>query len=126
MRGIETAFWGVLGNDPELKTSKSGKAFAQMSVVVAVGQGDDGKDASQWLRVACFGETAERLAHQAKKGDRVYVEGTLTLNTWADKATGESRTALNVAAWKCERLGNIGKHRERGGQPQSQHERIGL
>ena len=105
MRGIETAFWGVLGNQPELKTSRSGKPFAQVSVVVSVGQDADGKDVGQWLRVACFGETAERLAHQAKKGDRVYVEGNLT--------TGEARTALNVAAWKCERVVNIGKHRER-------------
>ena len=116
MRGIETAFWGVLGNELELKTSRGGKAFAQMSIVVAVGQDDDGKDVSQWLRVACFGETAERLVRQAKKGDRVYVEGTLTLNSWADKATGEARSGLNVAAWKCERIANIGKHRERNGE----------
>ncbi len=122
MRGIEAAFWGVLGNAPELKTSKSGKAFAQMSIVVAVGQDEDGKDVGQWLRVACFGETAEKLAHQAKKGDRVYVEGTLTLNTWADKATGEARHALNVAAWKCERVVNIGQNRERKNSEQPQRQ----
>ena len=116
MRGIEAAFWGVLGNDPELKTSKSGKAFTQMSIVVSAGQDDGGKDVGQWLRVTCFGETAERLVHQAKKGDRVYVEGALTLNSWADKATGEARSGLNVAAWKCERVVNIGKHRERNGE----------
>ena len=121
MRGIEAAFWGVLGNDPELKTSKSGKAFAQMSVVVSVGQDDSGP-VSQWLRVACFGETAERLAQQAKKGDRVYVEGTLTLNTWADKAIGEARTGLNVAAWKCERVANIGQNRERKNSEQPQRQ----
>jgi single-strand DNA-binding protein len=120
MRGIETAFWGVLGNAPELKTSRSGKPLVQVSVVVSVGQDSDGKDVGQWLRVACFGEVAERLAHQAKKGDRVYVEGNLTLNSWADKATGEARTALNVAAWKCERVVNIGKHRERKDAPQTQ------
>ena len=65
MRGIEAAFWGVLGNDPELKTSKSGKAFAQMSIVVTTGQDDNGP-VSQWLRVTCFGETAERLASGEK------------------------------------------------------------
>jgi single stranded DNA-binding protein len=120
--GIEAAFWGVLGNAPELKTSRSGKPLVQVSIVVTVGQDTDGKDVGQWLRVACFGETAERLAHQAKKGDRVYVEGNLTLNSWADKATGEARTALNVAAWKCERVANIGKHRERNDVPQTQRQ----
>ena len=120
MRGIEVAFWGVLGNEPELKTSKNGKAFMSMSVVVTIGAADDGKDVSQWLRVACFGETAERLAVTAKKGDRIYCEGTLTFNSWADKATGEARSGLNVAAWKCERVANIGKHRSGEEQPQPQ------
>jgi len=113
MRGIEAAFWAVIGKDPELKTSKTGKAFATMNVVVTVGEADDGKDVSQWVRVACFGETAEKTAARAKKGDRVYVEGNLTLNTWADKATGEAKTGLNVAAWKVEKVPGIGKNRAR-------------
>ena len=37
----------------------------------------------------------------------------MTLNTWNDKATGEAKTGLNVAAWKCERVASIGKSRER-------------
>ena len=97
MRGIESAFFGVLGKDPELKTSKSGAAYATLAVVV-------GEDAdSQWVRVACFGETAEQIAIRAKKGDKVYVEGTLTLNTWTDKTTGEERHGLNVA-WISSRI----------------------
>ena len=81
MRGIECAFWGVLGKDPELKTSEDRQPVQTMNVVVTVGQSDDGKDVSQWLRVACFGDTAKAIASRAKKGDRVYVEGTLTMNT---------------------------------------------
>jgi single-strand DNA-binding protein len=118
-RGIETAFWGVLGKDPELKTSKSGKAYTGMNVVVVTGATDDGKDVSQWLRVVCFGETAEAIAARAKKGDRIYCEGTLTLTQWND-AHGEVRHGLNVAAWKCERLSAIGRNRqfkERGHEP---------
>jgi single-strand DNA-binding protein len=117
MRGIESAFWGVLGQDPQLKTSKTGTRFATMNVVVQAGQADHGKDVSQWLRVACFGEAAEKIAAKARKGDRVYVEGQLTLNTWADKATGETKTGLNVAAWKCEKVPGIGKNRERKAGP---------
>jgi single stranded DNA-binding protein len=120
MRGIEAAFWGMLGKDPELKTSKTGKAFATMNVVVTVGEADDCKDVSQWVRVACFGETAERIASRAKKGDRVYCEGTLTLNTWADKTTGEAKTGLNLAAFKCEKVPGIGKSRPRQDHGQAQ------
>ena len=127
MRGIETAFWGVLGKDPELRTSKTGNAFATMNVAVTVGKADDGKDISQWVRVACFGETAETIAAKARKGDRVYVEGQLTLNTWADKTTGEIKTSLNVAAWRCEKVPAIGKNRQRqnGTQEHSQSKQDG-
>ncbi len=111
-RGIETAFWGTLGKDPELKTSKTGNPFTTMNVVVTVGTSDDGKDVGQWLRVACFGDTAKNIASRAKKGDRVYVEGTLTTTQWND-AHGEAKHGLNVAAWKVERVASIGMNRER-------------
>ena len=111
-RGIESAFWGVLGKDPELKTSKTGNPFTTMNAVVTVGTSDDGKDVSQWIRVACFGDTAKNIANRAKEGDRVYVEGALTMTQWND-AQGEVRHGLNVAAWKVERVASIGKNRER-------------
>ena len=119
MRGIEAALWGVLGKDPELKISKGGTPFATMNVVVTVGKADDGKDVSQWIRVACFGETAEKIAARARKGDRVYCEGTLTQNTWT-VANGDTKTGLNLAAWKVEKLAAIAKNRqfrEKGHEP---------
>jgi len=110
-RGIETAFWGTLGKDPELKTSKTGNPFATMNVAVTVGHADDGKDATQWVRLTCFGDNAKNIVSRAKKGDRVYCEGSLTLNTW-ESSDGETRFGLNVAAWKVERVASIGKHRQ--------------
>ena len=107
MRGIECAFQAVIGQDIELKTSKAGKPYVSFSAVVTMGQGED---VSQWLRVGCFGEVAEKLAAQAKKGDRIYCEGALTLNTWEGPA-GETKQGLNVSAWKVERLGCIGQNR---------------
>ena len=53
------------------------------------------------------------LRSKRRRATASYVEGTLTLNTWNDKATGEAKTGLNVAAWKCERVASIGKSRER-------------
>jgi single-strand DNA-binding protein len=112
MRGIETAFWGVIGKDPELKQSKGGTPYLNMGIAVTIGEGDDGKTATQWVRVAVFGETAEKIAARCKKGDRVYAEGQLTLSPW-NTADGECRTGLNCAAWRCEKVSNIGKAREK-------------
>lgn len=70
-------------------------------------------------KIACFGEVAEKIAAQAKKGDRVYVEGSLTLNSWTT-ANGDTRHGLNLAAWKVEKLAAIGKarqFREKGHEP---------
>lgn len=39
------------------------------------------------------------------------VEGSLTLRTW--EKNGETRAGLNVAAWKCEKLGAIGRNKSR-------------
>jgi single-strand DNA-binding protein len=111
VRGIECAFRGTLGGDPERKTAKSGNAFAVMNVAVTVGKDDAGKDTTQWVRVACFGKVAEDIAARAAKSDRVYCEGTLTLNQWND-AHGEVRHGLNVAAWKVEKVAAIGKNRQ--------------
>ena len=63
---------------------------------------------------------AEEIAARASKSDRVYVEGNLTLNTWQASSTGETKTGLNVAAWRCEKVPAIGKNRqfrEKGVEP---------
>jgi single-strand DNA-binding protein len=110
MRGIETAFFGTLGRDPELRTSKNGNAYATLSIAVTVGQDDNGREATQWVRVTCFGDTAERVVATAKKGARLYAEGSLTLNQWTTH-DGQARTDLQVSAWKVEKLGQIGRNR---------------
>lgn len=106
---IEAAFFGRVGTDPELKTSSAGKPWAAFNV--AVGQDDD----TQWVRVAVFGAVAQDLVGTLKKSDRVYVEGNLTLRTW--EKDGVTRAGLNVAAWKCERLGQIGRNKPRPSKP---------
>jgi single-strand DNA-binding protein len=116
MRGIETAFEGTLGRDPELKTSKAGKPFASLALAVVTGKADAGGDAATWIRATVFGETAEEIAATVKKGDRVYCEGSLTMSQWND-AHGEVRHGLNVAAWRCKPLGLIGERKPKSNKP---------
>jgi single-stranded DNA-binding protein len=119
MKGIECAFFGLLAKEPELKTSKSGKPWASISVGVDTGDVDDsGGTKLQWLRVAVFGEAASRLAG-AQKGTRLYIEGTLTLDHWEGK-DGEAKHGLSVAAWKCERIGASAIGRQRPAREKGQ------
>jgi single-strand DNA-binding protein len=98
----------------ELKTSRAGKPYANLSLAIDGGHDEDGERITTWLRCAVFGEVAELLAKTAVKGCKVYVEGALSLNTWTS-ADGTTKTGLNLAAWKAQVIGAsaIGKNRER-------------
>jgi single-strand DNA-binding protein len=100
---IDVAFYGFLAADAESRTSQAGKPWARMRC----GVGKD--DSIQWVNVACFGKAAEHTA-DLKKGDRVYVEGSIKLDSWRGN-DGIERHGLSVAAFKCERTHNIGRNR---------------
>jgi single-stranded DNA-binding protein len=113
---IETAFFGFLSADAEPRTSQAGKAWVRMRV----GVGKD--DAVQWVSVAVFGKAAAAAA-ELKKADRVYIEGTIKLDTWRGN-DGVERHGLSVAAFKCEHTHRIGRDkpqrkRERSAKPQA-------
>src|SRR5258708_26560087 len=93
-----------MGTEPELKTSQAGKPWTSFSA--CVGDGDE----AQWLKLVVFGDRAQQLAGHLHKCERVYVEGRLKLDTWTGK-DGNERTGLKVAAWRVERLGEIGKNK---------------
>ncbi len=106
MKGIEAAYFGALARDVELRTSKTGKLWAQLLVMVDVGE-----EKSALIQTAVFGEVAEKLAGAAK-GMRVYCEGTLKPSQW-NTADGETRHGLSVAAFTCQRVGSSAIGRQR-------------
>jgi single-strand DNA-binding protein len=101
---IDCAFFGFLAADADARTSKAGKPWTRLRV--GVGRDDD----VQWVNLAVFGKAAEAAA-MLKKGDRVYCEGAIKLDTWRGD-DGTERHTLAVAAFKCERTHNIGRQRK--------------
>jgi len=73
------------------------------------------EDVGQWVRATCFKEVASAIA-AARKGDRVYCEGSLTMTQWND-AHGEARHGLSVSAWKVVLLDQIGERRKQTRKP---------
>jgi single-stranded DNA-binding protein len=100
---IDCAFYGFLAADAESRTSQSGKSWVRLRV----GVGKD--DVMQWVSVAVFGKAAEAAADLVK-GDRIYCEGSIKLDTWRGQ-DGVERHGLSVAAFKCERTHQIGRNR---------------
>jgi single-stranded DNA-binding protein len=99
---IEAAFFGTLGRDAEAKTSKNGNPYLRFSA-----RDGDG-DAAQWITVMYFGEDAAELAPKMLKGARVYVEGSLRLDTW--EQDGKQRAGLSVMSFHC-RIPAIGRNK---------------
>lgn len=90
----KTIVIGNLGRDPELRYTTDGKAVTSMSVAVSRSykKGDDRVEVTDWFNVVVWGQGAEYIAENARKGDRVFVEGEMREEKWKDKDGNEKRS----------------------------------
>jgi single-strand DNA-binding protein len=86
---IDVAFFGFLAADAEPRISQTGKAWVRMRV----GVGKD--DAVQWVSVAVFGKAAE-TAGELVKGDKVYIEGSIKLDSWTGNDGAERSIGCGI------------------------------
>ncbi len=91
---------GRIAQDPELRFSGKGTAICNISVPDQKRRKNDAGEwedasATTWFRVSVFGDKAEALAEQARKGDQVIVTGRLISREWTDK-DGQVRSSLEV------------------------------
>jgi single-strand DNA-binding protein len=100
---IECALFGVLGRDAESKTSKNGKQYLRLNIRCGDGE------SLQWVNAMVFGDDVPELAARLEKGSRVYIEGTLRLDSWTGQ-DGAERHGLSVMSWHC-KLAGIGRNR---------------
>ena len=93
-----TTVTGNIGQDPEIKFSKSGVPYLNVSIAATPrrfnkqtqqweNRGDD-----LWLRATFFNEDAEKLAEILSKGAKITVSGTLVRREWnrSDGSVAES------------------------------------
>jgi single-strand DNA-binding protein len=96
---------GRLGAPPELRTSAKGRPWASFGL--AVNQDSE----VVWLSVAVFGDLISELPADLNKGERIHIEGRLTLSHW--EKNGEKRITLRVAASQVVVLDRIGRRARR-------------
>lgn len=76
---------GNLGRDPEMRYTANGQAVTQFTVAVNRNYRDSNnewKEETEWFRVVCWAQLAERTAEYLRKGRKVYVEGRLQTRQW--------------------------------------------
>ena len=86
---------GYLGRDPELSYTATGTAVCKFAIAVPHPFKRD--DAPAWIRVVCFGKTAEFVGKYFQKGSFIEVSGYVSANNWEDKE-GRKRNDLETIA----------------------------
>lgn len=92
---------GNLTNDPEHRTTASGKEVTTFTVAVNR-RGKDAKDAD-FFRVSVWGEMGNTCAKYLAKGRKVGVSGSVSVSAYKDR-NGEARANLEVFAQSVEFL----------------------
>ena len=92
---------GNVGREPELKMTPTGRAVCEFSIAVnrVSGKSDSGERIEQtdWYRISCWANLAERAQQMISKGRLVYVEGRFTPREYTDRE-GKNRISLDVSA----------------------------
>ena len=89
---------GNLARDPVVRATKTGRAMA--SFTVAVNRSfttPQGEQITDWINVVAWGNLAEAVGNQLKKGSRVFVEGRFTTRSY-DTPDGQRRWVSEVTA----------------------------
>lgn len=88
---------GNLGADPEIRSTTNGKEIASFSIATSESWKDkasgEKKEKTEWHRVVVFNEgLVTVIKNYAKKGTKVYIEGSLQTRKWVDNAGQEKFT----------------------------------
>jgi len=92
---------GNLGRDPEMRYTPNGRPVTEFSVAVNQStknqQTGEWVEATDWFRITVWGDRAERVAEQLRKGNRVFVEGRFRTREYETR-DGQKRISLEITA----------------------------
>lgn len=115
---------GHLGSDPEVRSTSNGTRVATLSVATsrqwnsATGER---QEKTEWHRVVLWNnKSGSGLADVAdrylKKGDQIYIDGSIEYRTWEDRE-GKTRYTTEIRAREMIMLGGRGGGGGEGRQP---------
>ena len=106
---------GNIGKDPEVRETKSGN-IANLTMATSERYTDKSgqkQEKTEWHNLVVFGKLADIVAKYVKKGDKLYVEGSITTRKWEDKE-GNTRYTTEV---KVRDLTMLGSGEKKATQP---------
>jgi len=95
---------GNLGADPEVRSTANGSRVATLSLATSrrwKNQSGEQQEKTEWHRVILWNNKGSSLADVAerycKKGDKIYVEGSIEYRSWQDRE-GQTRYTTEITA----------------------------
>ncbi len=92
---------GNLTVDPELRRMPGGTAVTELRMATNrswTGRDGERREETLFIDVTVWDRQAENCCQYLRKGSLVHVEGSLRMDTWDDKTTGEKRSKIRVHA----------------------------
>ena len=102
---------GNLGADPELRTTTGGASVANLSVATSRRWNDrqgQQQEKTEWHKVIFWENLAEVCEKYLKRGDRLYVEGSIEYRQYEDKE-GQTRYITEIRGREMIMLGGRGE-----------------
>lgn len=87
---------GRVGADPDLKYSQNGTAVCQLRLATDRRR-QNGETEADWHSIVCWGKQAEAVAEYVRKGNRLYVSGSLAQNSY-ETEDGQRRHRTEIHA----------------------------
>lgn len=101
---------GNLTRDPETRHTPKGSAVTELGLAMNRKYKVDAetKEEVTFVDVAFWGASGETIAKYLCKGNPIYIEGRLQLDTWDDKQSGQKRSKIRVIGERFQFLGGGG------------------
>ena len=87
---------GNLTRDPEVRTTSTGLTVVN-ATIANNRKKKNGEEEVAFIDLTIWEKRGEAFARFHKKGDKVFIEGELRMDSWEDKQTGQNRTKLKVS-----------------------------
>ncbi len=109
---------GNLGADPEVRSTSNGSRVATLSLATSrqwKNQSGEKQEKTEWHRVILWNNRNSTLADIAerycKKGDKIYIEGSIEYRSWQDRE-GQTRYTTEITARELIMLSGRGEGSE--------------
>lgn len=120
-RGVnKVTILGNVGNDPEIRYAPSGDAVVELSIATSEVWKDkntgQNNEKTEWHRAIFWGKPAEIIDEYVRKGDKIYVDGSLHTKSWED-SDGIKRYQTQIKVQNFQLLGDSGSRGKKDPEP---------